>query len=595
GGGVVYGVSDEESRLNLNTATADELAKLQNMTPDVAAAIVNWRGGDSATVAAEAQYYAGLQPPYQPRNGPFQTVRELLMVRGVTADLFLSRDVHQNGLLAAAGEHDFAFPGSVDSADLVWAGILTVDSTVQNLNAAGEDRVNIQSADESSLTAIRGITPQIARAVVAWPGRIGTIHIGSIGKKSGGRKSFHGHRGRRDDGNRREPVRRNQHQHRRPRCACLSAGREPRTGAGHHFAAAVGRIFCQHGRAVKSPGIDERYVQANCSAGDRALGNFPHFERRENQFIWRTAAHSGHHSRRTQRPENTLMAGGRPVKKISFLNPPPLYVEIGQSRLKALHENSGVELALERQPDGRLTAPCKEKTVAAFKDFLKAKGWQPRARAFCAIGSRGVSLRRLSLPAGVKEEFHQRLLLQIAGEFSLPPDELAWGCQQLGGSKLNGAMAKQELLVAAVKKAVVADYREILRACGTEPVFTLAALARRNLCAESLHDFAMLDIGNSQSELAVFEKGVPTNSRIVFWGGENTSSLAEAKLDTLAQAIKGSLTGTKLFVSGSKISEDFATRLDKALGTGWQCERLEATPGEGRSAAIAGLKTIDRK
>jgi DNA uptake protein ComE-like DNA-binding protein len=41
----------------VNTATADELARLQNMTPDVAAAIVNWRGGDSTTVAAEAQYY----------------------------------------------------------------------------------------------------------------------------------------------------------------------------------------------------------------------------------------------------------------------------------------------------------------------------------------------------------------------------------------------------------------------------------------------------------------------------------------------------------------------------------------------------------
>src|SRR5450631_1387729 len=79
GGGIVFGVSDEESRLNVNTASADELAKLKNMTPDVATAIVNWRGGDNTTVAAEAQYYAGLQPPYQPRNGPFQTVRELLM------------------------------------------------------------------------------------------------------------------------------------------------------------------------------------------------------------------------------------------------------------------------------------------------------------------------------------------------------------------------------------------------------------------------------------------------------------------------------------------------------------------------------------
>ena len=169
GGGIIFGISDEESRLNLNTATADELTKLQNLTPDVATAIVNWRGGDGTTGAAEAQYYAGLQPPYQPRNGPYQTVRELLMVRGVTPDLFFGSDVHQNGLLPAAGENDLA--GSVDSADLGWAGILTVDSMDQNLNAAGEDRVNIQTADENALTAVNGITPQIAHAIVAYRGQ----------------------------------------------------------------------------------------------------------------------------------------------------------------------------------------------------------------------------------------------------------------------------------------------------------------------------------------------------------------------------------------------------------------------------------------
>src|ERR1039457_6026180 len=170
GGGIIFGVSDEESRLNVNTATADELAKLQNMTPDVATAIVNWRGGDHTTMAAEAQYYGELQPPYQPRLGPYQTVRELLMVRGVAPDLLLGRDVHQNGMLAM-GEKDFAFPGSLESEDLGWAGILTVDSSVQNLNAAGENRVNIQNADESSLTAVHGITPQIARAIVAYRGQ----------------------------------------------------------------------------------------------------------------------------------------------------------------------------------------------------------------------------------------------------------------------------------------------------------------------------------------------------------------------------------------------------------------------------------------
>ena len=159
------------------------------------------------------------------------------------------------------------------------------------------------------------------------------------------------------------------------------------------------------------------------------------------------------------------------MKNFSSLNPPQLYVEIGQDLLKALRENDGLELPLERQPDGRLTAACKEKIVAGLKIFLKAKSWQTRATAVCAIGSRGVSLRRLALPAGTKEEFHRRLLLQIETEFPLAPGELAWGCQPLGGlSQANGTVAKHELLVAAVKKEVVADYHEILRACGTEPV-----------------------------------------------------------------------------------------------------------------------------
>jgi len=43
GGGILYGVSDEESRLNVNTASADELNKLYGITPDIVAAIQDWR------------------------------------------------------------------------------------------------------------------------------------------------------------------------------------------------------------------------------------------------------------------------------------------------------------------------------------------------------------------------------------------------------------------------------------------------------------------------------------------------------------------------------------------------------------------------
>lgn len=163
GGGLIYGVDDEEGRLNVNYASIDALNKIDGMTPDVAAAIVDWRDEDNEVTpgGAEAEYYASLQPPYLPRNGPLQTVRELLMVRGITAELLFSNEE------APARE-----PDSQESpAEAGWASMLTVNSSVNNVNAAGDDRVNIQSADERALAAVRGITTDIARAIVAYRGQ----------------------------------------------------------------------------------------------------------------------------------------------------------------------------------------------------------------------------------------------------------------------------------------------------------------------------------------------------------------------------------------------------------------------------------------
>jgi hypothetical protein len=113
GGGILYGISDEESRLNLNVVPANQLTNLDGMTPDMVGAIMAWRtpatqnpaaqnnaAQNSATLGgANSDYYLSLRPPCLPRNGPFQTVRELLMVRGVTPELLLGNDVNQNGFL----------------------------------------------------------------------------------------------------------------------------------------------------------------------------------------------------------------------------------------------------------------------------------------------------------------------------------------------------------------------------------------------------------------------------------------------------------------------------------------------------------------
>jgi len=176
GGGIIYGVSDEESRLNVSHASGAELIGLKGMTADVVAAIGDWRDPDHAVSdgGAEAEYYASLRPPRMARNGPFQTLRELNMVRGMPRDLLLGEDVNQNGLLDP-NEDDGAAQWPPDNAngflEAGWSEDWTAHSAVREVNAAGELRVNLRTADEGALSAVPGISADLARAIVAYRGQ----------------------------------------------------------------------------------------------------------------------------------------------------------------------------------------------------------------------------------------------------------------------------------------------------------------------------------------------------------------------------------------------------------------------------------------
>jgi DNA uptake protein ComE-like DNA-binding protein len=172
GGRLVYGISDEESRLNVNTASIEELRKIYGMTPELAAAILDWhdQNTEASPGGAEAEYYSTLARPYLPRDANIQTAREMLLIRGVTPDLLLGEDTNQNGLLDP-GEDDGAASDPPDNSDTVldhgWAGYLCFESTTQNITAAGEEKVDVQSATEQELTGIPGITQEIAKAIIA--------------------------------------------------------------------------------------------------------------------------------------------------------------------------------------------------------------------------------------------------------------------------------------------------------------------------------------------------------------------------------------------------------------------------------------------
>lgn len=90
-----YGLVDEESKMNLNHVKSPALlgrllekgAGLKSEeAQDLAASIIDWRDNDDFTHAggAEASYYRALKPPYAPKNADFQTLQELLFVKGMT-------------------------------------------------------------------------------------------------------------------------------------------------------------------------------------------------------------------------------------------------------------------------------------------------------------------------------------------------------------------------------------------------------------------------------------------------------------------------------------------------------------------------------
>ena len=280
--------------------------------------------------------------------------------------------------------------------------------------------------------------------------------------------------------------------------------------------------------------------------------------------------------------------------KTSFLKPTVLYVEISHSSFKALDGEDGLELSLERHQSGQLMPDCVERVTESLRVFLRKGPWRLRTRAVCAVGARGVSMRRITLPASTSDELEQLLLLQIEREFPLCPEEMAWGYRRLGSNAAprNGAPATQEVLVVAVKRELIEDYVRILSGCGLEPVFTVGALARSALCPSSPLSYALLDVSPNHSEFISFENGVPVTIRALPWGSreiEQKLNANGAELAALAEAIPSKLIGQKLYVTGSnavRIDPQFA----RAVAGSAEWELLPVATGEGRSPAILGLK-----
>lgn len=300
-----------------------------------------------------------------------------------------------------------------------------------------------------------------------------------------------------------------------------------------------------------------------------------------------------------------------------------LFAEITRNTFKLLGENQGLEVPIERAENGRLTPESAQQITSQTHQFLK-RSRVGSGSVVCAIGARGVSLRRINLPMARPEDLDALLLLQIEKEFPVSPDELAWGAQRIASPTDpidDGLAASQEFVVAAIKKEFISDYARVFSGAGLNPEFTLGGLAASAICPKESSSYALLDIGSHQSDLTVFESGSPTAIRVIPWGnasipeaaqtgvhsdpvqphplnpGETGSrssvrpALSEAATDALARLIQPALTSGTLYLAGQTLEVD-PVALSRALGGNIQCSRIDFPPGPGISAATFGLKTF---
>jgi len=162
-----FGITPEAGKLNLNAATDEQITALltpllqdleMENAPALIAALLDWRDTDDETRenGAESDYYNTLEPPYNAKNGPLDSVEELLLVKGFSAAVLYGEDVNRNGILDAnEDDGEESFP-EYDNRDGVLnrgiAPFLTVWTREPDTALDNRPRINL-NLDAAAVTA----------------------------------------------------------------------------------------------------------------------------------------------------------------------------------------------------------------------------------------------------------------------------------------------------------------------------------------------------------------------------------------------------------------------------------------------------------
>ena len=165
------GLLDEERKLNLNTIDTDTLKAFFRLTlglkekeiEALAESIVDWRDEDNDRheSGAEKFEYLVLKKPYECKNGPFESIEELLLVKGMTPEIV--RIVRPYVTVYGSGKVNLnTAPGKVLNA----LGLSEGGAAGIILYRMGVD-AEANTADDAALTRIQSIGAELGGYIPA--------------------------------------------------------------------------------------------------------------------------------------------------------------------------------------------------------------------------------------------------------------------------------------------------------------------------------------------------------------------------------------------------------------------------------------------
>lgn len=161
-------ITDTERKFNINMALNNEAVLQQALTiigadasqiSTIIGSIEDWLDRDDEThpSGAETEYYKSLNPSYVAKNGPIDDISELLLIKGVTPDIYWGPSFTNH-----------AFGGPAIQAGITMAGTsATPVGLVDIFTPISNGKINLNTASAAALQMIPGIDQNLAEHIVS--------------------------------------------------------------------------------------------------------------------------------------------------------------------------------------------------------------------------------------------------------------------------------------------------------------------------------------------------------------------------------------------------------------------------------------------